>query len=105
MRDIIYLLFHLLTTPAKLIRPGGSRTVIAENLLLKQQLKKRKYQMLFSPGGGRRPGPKGPSTEVIPDTAGQALNAIGLIWKTNSVIISATTMNAGLILVAMAVLR
>ena len=32
--------------------------------------------MLFSPGGGRRPGPKGPSAEVIPDTAGQALNAI-----------------------------
>ena len=117
MRDVIYLLFHLLTTLAKLIRPGGSRTVIAENLLLKQQLiihnrsrqrapnlstqdrallgfwslflnprriarsaiiikpstllrfhnalKKRKYRMLFSPGGGRRPGPKGPSAEVI----------------------------------------
>ena len=38
MGDVIYLLFHLLTTLAKLIRPGGSRTVIAENLLLKQQL-------------------------------------------------------------------
>ena len=38
MRDVIYLLFHLLTTLAKLIQPGGSRTVIAENLLLKQQL-------------------------------------------------------------------
>ena len=38
MRDVIYLLFHLLTTLAKLIRPGGNRTVIAENLLLKQQL-------------------------------------------------------------------
>jgi len=37
MRDAIYLLFHLLTTLAKLVRPGGSRTVIAENLLLKQQ--------------------------------------------------------------------
>jgi len=33
-----YLLFDLLTTLAKLLRPGGSRTVIAENLLLKQQL-------------------------------------------------------------------
>jgi putative transposase len=117
MRDVIYLLFHLLTTLAKLIRPGGSRTVIAENLLLKQQLiihsrsrqrapnlstqdrallgfwslfmnprrivrsaiiikpstllsfhnalKKRKYRLLFSPGGGRKPGPKGPSREVI----------------------------------------
>jgi putative transposase len=117
MRDVIYLLFHLLTTLAKLIRPGGSRTVIAENLLLKQQLiihrrsrqrapnlstqdrallgfwslfmnprrivrsaiiikpstllsfhnalKKRKYRLLYSPRGSRKPGPKGPSKEVI----------------------------------------
>jgi transposase InsO family protein len=116
MRDVIYLLFHLLTTLAKLIRPGGSRTVIAENLLLKQQLiihsrsrlrapnlstqdrtllgfwslflnpkrivraaiiikpstllsfhnapKKRKYRLLYSPCGGGKPGPKGPSREV-----------------------------------------
>ena len=117
MRDVICLLFHLLTTLAKLVKPGGSRTVIAENLLLKQQLiihsrsrqrapnlstqdrallgfwslflnprriarsaiiikpstllrfhnalKKRKYRLLYSPGGGRKPGPKGPSAEVI----------------------------------------
>ncbi len=38
MRDVVYLLFELLTTIAKLLRPGGHRTVIAENLLLKQQL-------------------------------------------------------------------
>ena len=38
MRDVIYLLFHLLTTLAKLFQAGGSRAVIAENLLLKQQL-------------------------------------------------------------------
>ena len=38
MKDIIYLLLHLLTTTAKMIQPGGSRAVIAENLLLKQQL-------------------------------------------------------------------
>jgi hypothetical protein len=38
MRDVIYLLFHLLTTLAALIKPGGARAVIAENLLLKQQL-------------------------------------------------------------------
>jgi len=37
-RDIIYLLFDLLTTMAKLLRPGGSRALMAENLLLKQQL-------------------------------------------------------------------
>ena len=128
MRDVIYLLFHLLTTLAELIKPGGARALIAENLLLKQQLiihrrarqrapnlttqdrtllgflslflnprrlarsaiiikpstllrfhkalRKRKYRLLYSPGGGNRPGPKGPSKEVIPDKAGQALNAI-----------------------------
>ena len=117
MKDVIYLLFRLLTTIAKLIQPGGSRSVIAENLLLKQQLiihsrsrqrapnlttrdrtvlgflslfldsrrlirtaiiikpstllsfhnalKKRKYRLLYSPRGGRKPGPKGPPQEVI----------------------------------------
>ena len=117
MRDVIYLLFHMLTTLAKLIRPGGRRTVIAENLLLKQQLiihsrsrlrapnlstqdrtllgfwslflnprriarsaiiikpstllrfhyalKKRKYRQLYSPHGGCKPGPKGPSKEIV----------------------------------------
>ena len=34
----MYLLFYLLITIAKLIRTGSSHTVIAENLLLKQQL-------------------------------------------------------------------
>jgi hypothetical protein len=38
MRDVIYLLFHLLTTLASLIKPGGARAVIAENLLLKQHM-------------------------------------------------------------------
>ena len=117
MRDVFFLLVHLLTAITKLIRPGGSRAVIAENLLLKQQLiihsrarqkapnlttqdrtvlgllslflnprrlarsaiivkpstllffhnalKKRKYRLLYSPRGGRKPGPKGPSKEVI----------------------------------------
>jgi putative transposase len=30
-----------------------------------EALKKRKYRWLFSSGGHRRPGPKGPSTELI----------------------------------------
>ena len=38
MKEVIYLLFDLLTALAKLLRPGGARAVIAENLLLKQQL-------------------------------------------------------------------
>jgi hypothetical protein len=41
MKDVIYLLVQLLTTFAKLLRPGGRRT-----------------------GGGRKSGPKGPSKEV-----------------------------------------
>ena len=117
-----------------MLRPGGSRTIIAENLLLKQQLlihsrsrerapnlttqdriilgfwslflnpkriaraaiiikpstlmqfhtalKKRKYRLLYSTGS-RKPGPKGPSKEVMPDTAGQALNAIVNMKKRN----------------------
>ena len=38
MKDVIYLLFDLLATLAKLLRPSGSRTVVAENLLLKKQM-------------------------------------------------------------------
>lgn len=38
MKDVIFPVFYLLTLLAKLLRPGGSRTLIAENLLLKQQL-------------------------------------------------------------------
>jgi len=83
MKDIVYLLLHLLTTTAKMIQPGGSRAVIAENLLLKQQLiiHSRARQrapnlttqdrtllgvlsLLLKPGG-KKPGPKGPSKEVI----------------------------------------
>jgi hypothetical protein len=117
MRDLILLIFHLLTTLADLVKPDRTRAVIAGNLLLKQQLithrrarhrapnlttqdrtllgflslflnprrlarsaiiikpstllgfykalRKRKYRLLYSPGGGKRPGPKGPSKEVI----------------------------------------
>ena len=109
MNNVILLVLHLLSALAKLIRPGGYRAVIAENLLLKQQLiihsrarqrspnlntqdrtifgflslflrprrirrvsiiiqpstllrfhsalVKRKYQQLYSPLGGRKPGP------------------------------------------------
>jgi hypothetical protein len=38
MSNVLLLLFHLLTILARLIRPGGYRSVVAENLLLKQQL-------------------------------------------------------------------
>jgi len=117
MQYVFFLFFDLLTTLAKLTRPGGARSVVAENLLLKQQLiihsrfrqrtpilttldrtvlgflslflrprrlvrsaviirpstllafhnalKKRKYRLLYSNRGGRKPGPKGPTKEVI----------------------------------------
>jgi putative transposase len=38
MRDCLLILVHLAVTIAKLCGPGGVRAVIAENLVLKQQL-------------------------------------------------------------------
>jgi len=38
MKDIVTLFIHLLATAAKVLGPGGAKSIIAENLLLKQQL-------------------------------------------------------------------
>jgi hypothetical protein len=38
MKNLLLLLVHLLTTVARLLGPGGARAIVAENLLLKQQL-------------------------------------------------------------------
>jgi len=38
MRDLAILFIHLLATVAKLMRPGGTRAVVAESLLVKHQL-------------------------------------------------------------------
>ena len=38
MKAVLLMLLHLAVTAAKLRGPGGVRAVIAENLLLKQQL-------------------------------------------------------------------
>ena len=117
MKDLLALLAHLLTALAKLLGPGGARAVVADSLLIKQQLivinrsrrrapnltpvdrilfgfwslflkphriqraamiirpstllkfhdllKKRKYRLLYSSGSKRKPGPKGPSRELI----------------------------------------
>ena len=117
MRDLVILFIHLITTLARLAKPGGIRSVIAESLLVKHQLlilhrsrrrapnlrladrlvagwctlflrrsrlirsaialkpstllhfhqilTKRKYHLLFSPRSRRKPGPKGPSQELI----------------------------------------
>ena len=38
MRSVILLTVHILVVLAKMLRPGGIKAVIAENLLLKHQL-------------------------------------------------------------------
>ena len=38
MKNVLLLLIHMLTVVAKLLGPGGIKGIIAENLLLKQQL-------------------------------------------------------------------
>jgi len=117
MKDLLALLLHLLTTIAKLLGPGGAKAVVADSLLMKQQLlvinrsrrrapnlsaldrclfgfwslflntrriqraaviirpstllkfhrllKQRKYRLLYSTGRKAKPGPKGPSRELI----------------------------------------
>ena len=117
MKDLLVLVAHLLTTIVKLLKPGGTRAVVAESLLLKHQLIiisrprrraprlsawdrfllgvaslpvspkrirklavilkpatlfkfhraliKQKYRLLFSSRHRHRPGPKGPSKELI----------------------------------------
>jgi hypothetical protein len=49
MKNVLLLLIHLLTVVAKLLGLGGIKGVIAENLLLKQQL-----LVVFRPGSVRR---------------------------------------------------
>ncbi|MDH3640354.1 MAG: helix-turn-helix domain-containing protein, partial [Gammaproteobacteria bacterium] len=117
MKNILLLLIHLLTAVAKLLGPGGIKGIIAENLLLKQQLLvvcrprqrapnllpadrflfgffslflrpsrivktavgirpstllrfhdylvRRKYRALYSPHSRGKPGPTGPSQDLI----------------------------------------
>jgi len=117
MRDFVLLLVHLFVTLARLTRPGGIRSVVAESVLIKHQLlilnrsrqrspnlrfsdriiagmcallirpsrlvrsaivlkpstllnfhralKQRKYRLLFSARSGKKPGPTGPSHEII----------------------------------------
>ena len=38
MKELLVLLAHLLTTLAKLLGPGGARAIVADSLLMKQQL-------------------------------------------------------------------
>jgi hypothetical protein len=117
MCDLVILLVQVIVTFSRLLGPGGIRSVVAELVLIKQQLlilnrsrqrapnlrasdrfvaglcalfmqptrlirsaivlkpstllnlhqalRKRRYRILFSPERGRKPGPKGPSRELI----------------------------------------
>ena len=117
MRDFAIIFIHLLVTIARLLGPGGARSVVAESLLVKHQLLivnrsrarapvlrptdrvivglcaifmrparllrsaivvkpatilsfhralvKRKYRLLFTPKTRGKPGPTGPSPELI----------------------------------------
>ena len=117
MRDLVVLFIHFIATLARLLGPGGARSMVAESLLLKHQLlilnrsrqrapnlsasdrilagwlalwlrptlllrsaivlkpstllglhkamSKQKYRILFSPNRRRKPGPKGPSAELV----------------------------------------
>ena len=118
MMDLLIHIAHLLTTIARFLGPGGAKSVVADSLLMKQQLlimdrsrqrapnlspmdrflfgfwslflnprhlgraaaiirpstllkfhnllKQRKYRLLYSSAGSKRkPGPKGPSQEII----------------------------------------
>jgi putative transposase len=117
MRHLSVLFIHFISTLARLLGPGGVRSLVAESLLLKHQLlilnrfrkrspnlsaqdrilagllallvrptrllrsaialkpstllglhkalTKQKYRMLFSPNRRRKPGPRGPSAELI----------------------------------------
>ena len=38
MRDLLVLFVHLVVTTFRLMRPGGARAIVAESMLLKQQL-------------------------------------------------------------------
>ena len=38
MKDLLLILAHLLTTLAKLLGPGGAKAIVADSLLMKQQL-------------------------------------------------------------------
>jgi hypothetical protein len=58
MRDLAILFIHLIVTLAKVLRPGGTRAVIAESLLIK-------HQLLVLTRSRRRSPPLRPSDRVI----------------------------------------
>jgi putative transposase len=43
MRNLAVLVIHLIATLARLLGPGGARSLVAESLLLKHQLLSRNF--------------------------------------------------------------
>jgi hypothetical protein len=58
MRDLAILFIHLVVTLARLLRPGGTRAVVAESLLVK-------HQLVILTRSRRRAPPLKPSDRVI----------------------------------------
>ena len=49
MRDLVILLFHLISTLARLLGPGGLRSVVAESLLVKHQMRSLNRSRIRAP--------------------------------------------------------
>jgi hypothetical protein len=54
MRDVVILFVHLIVTVVRLAGPGGLRSVVAESVLVKHQLR------ILNRGRKRAPGPRSP---------------------------------------------
>jgi hypothetical protein len=74
MRDLAVLFLHLLATVARLAGPGGARAVVAESVLVKQQLlilnRSRKRLSLA------KTGPAGLSVAIEPSRADHETSTI-----------------------------
>ena len=53
MRDVVILFLHLIVTVVRLARPGGFRSVVAESLLVKHQLRILNRGRKRAPAGRR----------------------------------------------------
>ena len=59
MRDLVVLFIHFIAILARLLRPGGARSIVAESLLLKHQLlilnrsRQRRRSVRVGPDPGR----------------------------------------------------
>jgi len=69
MRDLLTLFLHLVVTVARLVGPGGARSIVAESLLVKQQLLVLSRPRRRAPPFGHRPGSVRPLVAVFESPA------------------------------------